>query len=198
MIDVNKVQEAFDTAFIDFSLLDYKYSIKAEYVLCAINKNGTPKVDKSMAQRNNSRWNPPIYNFKCPKTGENKYVNFYSNIQSLYSFTGCSSYVECIVIDYNFVSNKPSKISSRKANKDIKELLADFKEYFEDGMIKFHLLLKEDINIVNMFDEINFKYRELNRSDIYNIYFEGKSFIYGDEYDLEAITTYKSTLKKRK
>jgi hypothetical protein len=192
MIEVNKVQQAFDTAFIDFSLLDYKYDIKVKYILYSTNKNGTPKIDRSAVQYSN-----PIFNFKCPKTGEKKCINYRNRVESLFSDT----YADCIVIDFNFVSNKTLRIPSGsliKANRETKELLADFKEYFEDGMIKFHLLLKEDIIIVNMFDEIKFNYRELDRSNIYKIYFEGKSFIYGDEYDLETVTTYKSTLKIRK
>jgi hypothetical protein len=69
-----------------------------------------------------------------------------------------------------------------------------FKEFFDDGITKASTLnKKENIDFVNLFDEIKFIFKAVNAEDkkknwIFLLRFESKSFIYGDEYELETKT----------
>ena len=200
MIKVEKVNEAFEEAFIDFEV-GYEYKIKIESGVIETNKTGTIKQCKKASHR-----------CLCPNHiyMEGKPVDLYPDMSSLYNSGSTGSYREVIVITYYFESNKTYPVTkntgmlheywqkSQFENEFIKEDLIAFKEDFDYGIQKVNILLgREKISFLNNFKNGNFifKIRKPSTVDEFPILFRGSHCIYGDEFEFVVDIT--SKLKER-
>ena len=129
MIDKTVLEEIIREAFLDFSLLDYKYNISSRIGALEVNRSGSFTLTTKRHSLNLivvGRGNAYLFN----------------NYKDLYQSIGMKPFKDCILLNFYF---KPTKSVNQ----------IQFDEFFEDGMTKLNYLL-EKYNIEIPFEKIEY------------------------------------------
>lgn len=166
---IKKLRELLKEAFQDFDLLPYEYEISVESFAYEINKNGTIKQcrragykcsenhvyidDKPVDLRRNYNKYKRYLNYK-----EVLVVRFFFKSKKIYPVKKMSPIVNNS--KNKFELWKKSQFDITSCSRTIKKDLIEFKDFFEDGIIKADSLLsKENISLQNDYNINNFRFQ---------------------------------------